>query len=378
MEEVKKCERPPDLSFEPVKKGGANFTVARLKTQPDGSLIFCPTFLNWFVSSIFILLTIPFLIPFFTLRAMPEPGARLFLIFILLIFWAVGIFLLRLLLLKPRFDFERRAYYRSITTPRYGDTGENKKDYTPFSQITGLQLLTEECRGSKGSSFLSHELNLVLEDGKRINVVDHGGWENIKNDAEELAEKLDLPLWLENDETREMRAVLYKDVNRKGNKLAGWIFLGMGGVFFFFAGIMPFVKYLRSLSWEQKEARVLTSYLDSRISRSNKGRSSTVYCVKVKYTYTHKGKSYTSNRYKYPETYNNYDVRGKRKLLRQYPPGKKIICYVNSADPKEAAIQRKFLTFDIGFGSVISLVFMIVGGVLILKGKRKEILTTPS
>ena len=372
MEEIKKREMPPDLSFEPVKKGGTNFTARRLKTLPDGTLVFCPTLLNWFVSSIFILFTIPFLFPFFTLRTMPELGARLFLIFILLFFWGVGFFLLRHLLLKPRFDFERRAYFRSITAPRYGDSGERKKDYTPFSQIIGLQLLTEECRGSKGSRFLSHELNLVLEDGKRINIIDHGGWENIKKDAEELAEKLDLPLWLEGDEVREMRASLYKDVNRKGNKIAGWIFLGMGSLFFFFAGIMPFVKYVQSLSWEKKEAKVLHSYLDSRISRSSKGRRSTVYCVKVKYTYTHKGKSYTSNRYKYPETYNNYDVRGKRKLLRQYSPGKKIICYVNSADPKEAAIQREFLSFDIIFGAVFSLVFMIVGAVLIVKGKRQS------
>ena len=68
MEEIKKREMPPDLSFEPVKKGGTNFTARRLKTLPDGTLVFCPTLLNWFVSSIFILFTIPFLFPFFTLR----------------------------------------------------------------------------------------------------------------------------------------------------------------------------------------------------------------------------------------------------------------------------------------------------------------------
>jgi hypothetical protein len=42
---------------------------------------------------------------------------------------------------------------------------------------------------------MSYELNLVLKDGRRINVVDHGGADKIRTDAATLADFLGVPVW---------------------------------------------------------------------------------------------------------------------------------------------------------------------------------------
>ena len=44
-------------------------------------------------------------------------------------------------------------------------------------------------------AFLSYELNLVLKNGVRVNVVDHGDLESLRSDARELSSFLGIPVW---------------------------------------------------------------------------------------------------------------------------------------------------------------------------------------
>jgi len=62
-----------------------------------------------------------------------------------------------------------------------------------------LQLLSEYVSGDK-SSYYSYELNLVLDEASRINVVDHENLEQLRGDARTLAQFLDKLLW---DATRD-------------------------------------------------------------------------------------------------------------------------------------------------------------------------------
>ena len=64
----------------------------------------------------------------------------------------------------------------------------------PLSDVHALQLLRERVRGSEDSYF-SYELNLVFRDGHRRNVTDHGALKAIRDDAQMLAEYLQVPLW---------------------------------------------------------------------------------------------------------------------------------------------------------------------------------------
>jgi len=48
---------------------------------------------------------------------------------------------------------------------------------------------------SANRPFTSYELNLVLKDGSRRNLVDHGNLPALRDDARELAGFLIVPLW---------------------------------------------------------------------------------------------------------------------------------------------------------------------------------------
>jgi hypothetical protein len=54
--------------------------------------------------------------------------------------------------------------------------------------------LTEYVSGNK-NSYYSYELNLVLNDGSRINVVDHGNLKQLRSDTQTLSQFLGKPVW---------------------------------------------------------------------------------------------------------------------------------------------------------------------------------------
>lgn len=65
-----------------------------------------------------------------------------------------------------------------------------------FDKIYAIQLLSEYMPGGHDtSSYLSYELNLILKDGTRVNVVDHGNRTSIVEDSKVLSRFLDVPLW---------------------------------------------------------------------------------------------------------------------------------------------------------------------------------------
>jgi hypothetical protein len=87
-------------------------------------------------------------------------------------------------ILWPRalvFDARRRTYAA-------GDTS------IAFDTIQALQLLKERVSGDD-SDYDSYELNLVLRDGKRVNVVDHGNLKLLRADAQQVRLMLGCPLW---------------------------------------------------------------------------------------------------------------------------------------------------------------------------------------
>ena len=65
----------------------------------------------------------------------------------------------------------------------------------PFSEIHSIQLLDEEVRPRREQMFWSYELNLVLRDGKRINLIDHRNQREICWDAGDLSRIMDVPIW---------------------------------------------------------------------------------------------------------------------------------------------------------------------------------------
>lgn len=68
------------------------------------------------------------------------------------------------------------------------------KTLIPFSQIHALQIVSEFISG-KYNNYKSYELNLVLKDATRVNIVDHKDIEQIRIDAQKTSIFLGVPVW---------------------------------------------------------------------------------------------------------------------------------------------------------------------------------------
>jgi hypothetical protein len=92
------------------------------------------------------------------------------------------------------FDKRRGVFWRGRVAPHELTNRHERSNQTSLNEIHALQLVSEYCRSDK-SSYYSYELNLVLTDGRRINVVDHGNQTSLREDADALSTFLDTPVW---------------------------------------------------------------------------------------------------------------------------------------------------------------------------------------
>ena len=85
-------------------------------------------------------------------------------------------------------------YYQSYKKPVRGSKASEHKKWIALHTISALQIIKERIQ-TKNSSYKSYELNIVMEDGKRFNVIDHGNYEAVKADAKTIADFLGVPYW---------------------------------------------------------------------------------------------------------------------------------------------------------------------------------------
>jgi len=99
------------------------------------------------------------------------------------------------------FDLEQGYYWKG--NRKYVNALEKNyepTDLTLLADIMALQILSEKVETEKDGSrytFTSYELNLVLHSGERINVVDNGGFYNMKHGAEVISKALNIPLLIQ-------------------------------------------------------------------------------------------------------------------------------------------------------------------------------------
>ena len=110
------------------------------------------------------------------------------------VFIVVGISMLFKYTKAIVFDKSKGLYWKSRKEPEnFTSLGESIEG-VPLSLIHAIQLISEYIKSNDGS-YYSHEMNLVLKDGKRLNVIDYGDEEQLRIDASQLAEMLDKPIW---------------------------------------------------------------------------------------------------------------------------------------------------------------------------------------
>ncbi len=182
----------------PVRRGGCNFRTHKLVTVGLDRLEFRSTVGAKVFYLLFLLIGVGVVIGFavagITSRRIAFNMATIMPTLIGLVFAGVGGALFYFGTIPIVVDTRKGYFWKGRKAP---DEVFNKaaiKHCCETERIHALQLISEYCRSDK-SSYYSYELNLVLDDGSRINVVDHGNKAKLREDAERLASVLGKPVW---------------------------------------------------------------------------------------------------------------------------------------------------------------------------------------
>ncbi|NOX46536.1 MAG: hypothetical protein GXO89_06110, partial [Chlorobi bacterium] len=92
------------------------------------------------------------------------------------------------------FDKRNKSFWKGRKSPNMVYDKEELKAFIKLEDIHAIQLISEYISGKK-SSYYSYELNLVLKDARRSNVIDHGNDSAIRSNANILSRFLDVPVW---------------------------------------------------------------------------------------------------------------------------------------------------------------------------------------
>ncbi len=111
--------------------------------------------------------------------------------------FSIGSVTLFYFLAQPiNFDCKRQAFWRGRKDPSQVLNKSELEDYTAFSDIHAIQLLSEYIIGDrKHASYYNYEINLVLTDAARMNVIDQSDRELVIKNANIIAEFIGKPLW---------------------------------------------------------------------------------------------------------------------------------------------------------------------------------------
>lgn len=185
--------------WHPLRGGGSNFKTHRLDSSNPDRLVFRATLGAKLFSGLFTViglfgLVVPMVI--FITGGMQDWPLFGFALFFGGIFLALGLFLMHGFLLPRVFDTFYGFYYKGWKRPKHKNTiSESKKtDIIGLNEVDAIQVLRERIR-SKNGSYYSYEINLVLKDASRVNIIDHGKQAAVIEDAETLAQALGVPLW---------------------------------------------------------------------------------------------------------------------------------------------------------------------------------------
>lgn len=182
----------------PVKNGGTNFRTHRLSKTGEWQIQFKITIGAILFCGIFIASGIGIIGLAVLSEVKGEWYMRLLILLFGLVFGGIGAGMLYKYTTPIIFDKQSGVFWKGRRSPSQLDNPGKIKESVWLSNIHALQIISEYCSSSSsrgGSSYRSYELNLVLDDAKRINVIDHGNYARLRKDAESLAEFLGVPLW---------------------------------------------------------------------------------------------------------------------------------------------------------------------------------------
>jgi hypothetical protein len=181
-------------SWEPLKGGGTNFKTHVLEETHPGRLEFriSPGMIAF--SAVFAFIGLALLGYKLATASWPYHKNDWSVLVIGAVFALAGLGMLYSGSTRAVFDRNRGYFIKSRKRPEQVAAPSTLKNHVALHRIHAVQLLSEYCKGDK-SRYFSYELNLVLDDGSRLNVIDHGDLQTARADAQTLAAFLGKPLW---------------------------------------------------------------------------------------------------------------------------------------------------------------------------------------
>ena len=186
------------VSWAPLHHGGANFQTRYLKVIDEEEVRFQATTFAYLFGGIFVVFGFGFSImsgSFSELSNFSKINIeKLFPALFSLIFSGVGVVMIYRSSAPIVFDKRSGYFWKGRKSPSQVARIDQIKIYASLKSIHAIQLISERVKGNK-SSYTSYEINLVMNDAGRINVVDHGSESGVRKDARSLADFLDVPVW---------------------------------------------------------------------------------------------------------------------------------------------------------------------------------------
>jgi len=179
--------------WSPLKAGGANFkshTLEKISSSTmqyklsTGGKIFLGLFAVIGLTAIIIGLILLF----------SGKGFSFFIILFGSIFFGVSYLMYNTMGKPVTFDATMGLIWAGHKKPKFAGDNKSQQKLLYFNDIQAIQIISERVRGNK-TTYTSYEINMVLKDSTRFNVVDHGNHSQILIDAEELSAFLGKPIW---------------------------------------------------------------------------------------------------------------------------------------------------------------------------------------
>ncbi len=177
--------------WESIASEGSNFYTQRLVKYSNGLIKVRPTVKQILFHLRFILSGLFALLVAFGLFVVLENHISIFPVLIGGIFLWFGINNMR----------QKETVIFDLDTAQFSKKEEDQENINiPFSQIHGLQLIevyNKESRTNMGDSdrYYSYELNLILKNAERVNIMSHGDKNEMIKDTKMLAAYLSVPIW---------------------------------------------------------------------------------------------------------------------------------------------------------------------------------------
>lgn len=180
-----------NIDWGPLKSGGVNFKTHKLVEVSSQRMEYKASVGNIIFGSIFLLAGIGISsIVFFQMFS-------IWLLLFGLVFLAAGVFILKSALNPIVFDKSEGFFWKGKKTPSMVADINELKVAAKLEDIYGLQVIKEYVKSSnkgRDTSYYSYEINLILNSGERLNVVDYGNANAILEDASKISKFLNKPV----------------------------------------------------------------------------------------------------------------------------------------------------------------------------------------